>query len=347
MLSIFKNSKGEDVVLNEKELYRAEALTRKIQNDLGEQINVTALSTILKSVVDQKFFEVKPSDFMPIVVGEGAWSEILTTYRSFQIGDDFSTGIMSSGGGADGRIPQADAGVDSVSINVNSWNKGISWNIVQLQQALKAGNWDLIAAKERSRKTNWDLGIQKIAFLGLTGNSAVLGLLNQAGITTDTTSIPSAIYLMSADDFKIFTQKIIAKFRNNNNRTAWPTKFVIPETDFLGLVGIASTVFPDKSMLDVLEKCFKDATRNKNFKIEPLVYGDQNYNSLGNNVYALYNENVDTMRMNIPVDYTNTLANSSDNYTFQNAAYGQFTGLQMYRSLELMYFTNTVDYSKL
>lgn len=342
---IFKNSRNEDVVLNELELLRATSLETQIKNSLGMEINVTSLTTILKAVIDQKFFEVKPSDFMPVVVGEGAWSEFLTTYRSYQLGDDFEKGLTNSSGSDNGRNAMADAGVDAVNLQVFSWNKGISWTLIQLQQALKAGNWDLIAAKERARKTNYDLGIQKMAFLGLTSSAACQGLLNQSGITNNTALIPTPLYEMSPSDFKLFTQKLIAAFRVNCNKTAWPSKFVIPEPDFLGLVGIASTEFPLKSMLQVLEECMQVATRNKNFKIEPLVYGDMNYNNLGYNVYALYNENVDTMRLNIPVDYTNTLANSIDNFTFQNAAYAQFTGLQMYRPLELMYFTNTASYT--
>jgi len=343
MLPIFKNSKGEDVVLNEMELYRAKALELQIKNSLGMEITVTSLTTILKAVIDQKFFEVKPSDFMPVVVGEGAYSEFLTTYRSYQLGDDFEKGLTNSSGSDNGRNAMADAGVDAVNLQIFSWNKGISWTLIQLQQALKAGNWDLIAAKERARKTNWDLGIQKLAFLGLTSSTACQGLLNQSGITVNTTLIPGPLYQMDPSDFKLFTQKMVSAYRVNNNRTAWPTHFVIPESDFLGLVGLASVEFPLKSMLQVLEECFQVATRNKNFKIEPLVYADLNYNDLGYNVYSMYNSNVDTMRLNIPIDYTNTLANSIDNFTFQNSAYGQFTGLQMYRPLELLYFTNTVN----
>ena len=317
-------------------------------NDLGEQIPITSLTTILKSVIEQKFFEVKPSDFMPVVVCEGAYSEYLTTYLSFQLGDDFSTGIVNSGNQENGRLAMADSGVSPLNIQVFSWNKAIAWNIVQLKQALKAGNWSLIEAKERSRKTNWDLGIQKLAFLGLTGGAAAAcqGLLNQATVAINTAVIPAPIYLMDQADFKVFTQVAIEAYRVNCNKTAWPTHFVIPEPEYLGLVGLASTDFPLKSMLEVLEGCFKAATRNPDFKILPLVYGDLNYNNLGNNVYAMYNYNVDSMRLNIPVDYTNTLANSIDNFTFQNAAYGQFTGLQPYRPLEMLYFTNQYNFDQ-
>ena len=40
----------------------------------------------------------------------------------------------------------------------------------------------------------------------------------------------------------------------------------------------------------------------------------------------------------LQVDYTNTLANSLDNFNFQNVGYGQFSGVQAYRPLELLYF---------
>ena len=42
--------------------------------------------------------------------------------------------------------------------------------------------------------------------------------------------------------------------------------------------------------------------------------------------------------MDIPLDYTNTLANSIDNFAFQNAGYGQLTGCLSYRPLEMLYF---------
>jgi hypothetical protein len=42
--------------------------------------------------------------------------------------------------------------------------------------------------------------------------------------------------------------------------------------------------------------------------------------------------------MDIPVDFTMTQAGTLNNFQFQDAAYGQFTGVGIYRLLELVYF---------
>ncbi len=83
---------------------------------------------------------------------------------------------------------------------------------------------------------------------------------------------------------------------------------------------------------------FQVVCRNSKFKILPLAYGDAAYNSLGVQKYVLLNYNDQTLNINIPLMYTNTLANSLDNFSFQNAGYGQFTGVQTLRPLEVLYF---------
>ena len=87
-----------------------------------------------------------------------------------------------------------------------------------------------------------------------------------------------------------------------------------------------------------MEEAFKLITRNAAFKILPLAYGDAAYSTLGVQKYALYNSEEESIRMDIPVDYTNTLANSIDNFSFQNVGYGQFTGVLAYRPAEMLYF---------
>jgi hypothetical protein len=96
-------------------------------------------------------------------------------------------------------------------------------------------------------------------------------------------------------------------------------------------------------MLQLLEEGFQTICRNKNFKILPLAYCDV-ANAGGGLVagaataqYVLLNYDEESIRMDIPLDYTNTLANSLDNFMFQNAGYGQFTGVLAYRPLELFY----------
>lgn len=342
------NSKGEPIRLTAKEKYHADWMQRQVNerfgNSLGYEVNITTLTTIVKKITEQKFFEIPPADYMPIRVGEGTWSSNLTTYRSFNVADEFETGVINTGG-QNSRLAAADAGVDALNIKVYNWAKSIGWSIFDLELAAKSGNWDLVSSKEKSRKINWDLGIQRVAFLGARGSNATggacLGLLNQAGVTVNPTTIPKSIKSMSTTELKTFQEKIIEDYRNNCQRTAWPTHFIIPESDYNGLASQASPDFPIKSTLQLLEEAFQVITRNKSFKILPLAYGDTTYSGFSYQQYVLLNYDEESLRMDIPLDYTNTLANSLDNFSFQNAGYGQFTGVLAYRPLEMMYFQYT------
>lgn len=334
------NSQGQPIVLNEREQLVA-AHNQKLVNALGYEIDVTTLTTIMKKVTEQKFFEIPPADFLPVRVGEGAWSTQLTTYRSFMVGDDFETGLVNTGK-ENGRLAAVKAGVDAVNVKVSNWAKTIGWTLFDLQFASKSGNWDLVTALEKSRKKNWDLGIQRIAFLGAKGDATSLGLLNQAGVTNDTTFMTKAISAMTTAELKLFIAGLVEKYRTNCARTAWPTHFIIPESDYNGLAAQASPDFPIKSTLQLLEEALQVITRNKSFKVLPLAYGDALYNQefgINKQRYILLNYDEESLRMDIPVDYTNTLANSIDNFSYQNVGYGQFTGVMTYRPLELMYFS--------
>lgn len=347
---IIRNSKGEPITLTPQEQYHADYMQRKVNarfgNSLGYEVSITTLTTIVKKITEQKFFEVPPADYLPVKVGESTWSTNLTTYRSFDLADEFETGIVNTGG-QNSRLATADAGVDALNIKVYPWAKSVGWSIFDLEFAAKSGNWDLVSAKEKARKRNWDLGVQRIAFLGARGQNGAtgtcLGLLNQAGITVNTTVITKAISSMSVAELKVFTAQLIESYRNNVQRTAWPTHFIIPESDYNGLASQASPDFPIKSTLQLLEEMFQVIVRNKGFKILPLAYGDAAYHAdvasiAGKQVYCLLNYDEESIRMDIPLDYTNTLANSLDNFSFQNVGYGQFTGVLAYRPLELMYY---------
>lgn len=340
---IIRDAKGEPIILTKHEQIIANQIQKEYnakRNALGYEINITTLTTIMKKVSLQKFFHIAPADYLPVRVGEGAWSSNLVTYRSFQIGDDFSTGVLNTGNN-NTRLAVADAGVDSVPINVYNWAKEIGWTIMDLEMAAKAGNWDLITAKEKARKTNWDLGIQSVAFLGLSGNSNILGLLNQSGITTDVATITQPINAMSPAQLSTFIGSILNLYRSNCNRTAFPTHFIIPESDYLGLALPSSSSYPILSIMDLMQNTFRTMTGNKDFKILPCAYGDPAYNTaagINKHCYVLLNYDEESIRMDIPVDYTNTLANSLNNFAFSNVGYGQFTGAMAYRPLELYYF---------
>ncbi len=334
------NDDGKPVILNDRE-ERVVNHNQQILNSLGYEVNLTSLTAISKRITEQKFFQVAPADYMPIVVGEGTWSAELLTYRSFQLGGDFETGIVNTGSD-DARLARADAGVDSITVPITNWIKEIGWSIFDLQMASKSGNWDLVTAKERARKMNWDLGIQRVAFLGLQSNTNVYGLLTQPDVNNNTGLITGYINAMNATDFNALLAQIIGDYQTNAVYTAMPTHFIIPQTDYNGLASFPDASFPLKTKLDLLLEAFKVITMNPNFKILPVAYADKANNStvsgLNKNRYTLLRYDPDSIRMDIPLDYTNTMANTINGMQYQNAGYGQFTGVKAYRPLEMFYF---------
>lgn len=347
-LAPIRNAKGEVVKLTPRELGHARWMQRQLndrfENDLAYEIPVTTLTQVQKLITEQKFYDVAPAKYLPVRVGQGAWSSQLTTYRSFELGDNFETGILNTGTN-NTRVAQVEAGVDAVNVQVNNWVKGIGWSVFDLQQAALSGNWDLVSAKEASRKKNWDLGIQRITFLGAVGfnqtGGKVLGLLNQAGVTVNTTVITKAISSMTPTELSTFCQQIVAAYRDNNDRTAYPSRFIMPESDYLGMASQASADFPMMTKLALITQMFKDITQKGDFQVLPLSYSDAKYSGYTFQQYVLLNYDEQSIRTDIPVDYTSTLANSIDNFSFQNVAYGQFTGVQAYRPKEIMYFQYT------
>lgn len=367
MLKLVTNSRGEiitnvlgadknPIVLSRAESYQAMRLQKKFneeapghpgfKNALGYEVNITTLYAISKRVVEQKFATVPPADYMPLRVGENAWSDNILTFRSYALGGDFEAGLVNTGSG-NTRIADADAGVDSIVNPVVNWWKQVNWSIFDLKLAARSGNWDIVTAKEVARKTNWDLGIQRIAFLGSTSIPTVLGLLTQAGITTNTSLIPANINAMTASQFSAFVAGLIGAYRLNCNYTAMPNRFVIPEQDYDGLLNLIPGTLGTYPvpMLTYLEDAFKRATGNNDFKIMRCFYCDKANNvsvsGLNTNIYVLYNSNEDSLRMDIPVDYTSMVQNTLNGAQFQSVALGQFTGPLAYRPLEMLYFTHS------
>lgn len=334
------NSKGENIVLNDMEAKRVQ-YNQQIANALGYEIDITTLTAISKRVTEQKFFELTPSEYLPVRAGDGAWATEIMTYRSFNEGDDFATGVVNTAAG-NSRLAGVSTAVDSVTVPIKNWAKEINYTIFDLQHASRSGNWDLVSSLERSRKKNWDLGIQEVAFLGLKDNSNVDGLLTQADVNANTTLITKYISAMSETEFEALLGGIIGAYRTNSRFTAMPNRFVIPELDYNGLAVATSENFPLKSKLDRLLETFRTITRQADFQIMPCAYADQVNNSdvtgLDKNRYVLYNYEEESIRMDVPVPYTNTMMNTLNGAQFQNVGYGQFTGVKAYRPLETLYF---------
>jgi hypothetical protein len=321
-------------------------------NSTGFQIAIDTLTFIKKQVVEQKFYEVEGglAKYVPLEVGDGAFSQSILTNLEYSSGGDFETGIINTGTAND-RLAQADAAVSSKTVQVANWAKGIGYSIFDIEQALAANNWDPVIAKERARKKNWDLGLQALTFMGLKSNpTAFPGLLTSPTINVNNTLIQEPISQMNAVELNTFVATLISAYFTNANKTARPDRFIIPYSDFFGLqtmtpnvIGAGEGNYPI-SRLEFLLRAFRLASQNPNFEILPLAYCDADTNSawgVDKQIYLLYRYDRDSVRMDLPVDYTVTQANTMNNFQFQSAAYGQFTGVHFYRELEGLLFEYT------
>jgi hypothetical protein len=323
-------------------------------NDTGTgfQIAIDTLTFIKKQTVEQKFYEVEGglAKYVPLEVGDGAFSQSILTNLEYSSGGDFETGIINTGSAND-RLAQADAAVSSKTVQVANWAKGIGYSLFEIEQALMSNNWDPVIAKERARKKNWDLGLQALTFMGLKSNpTAFPGLLTSPTINVNNTLIQEPISTMNALELNAFVAGLISAYFTNSNKTARPDRFLIPYSDFFGLqtmtpnvIGAGEGNYPI-SRLEFLLRAFRLASQNPNFEILPLAYCDADTNSawgVDKQIYLLYRYDRDSVRMDLPVDYTVTQANTMNNFQFQSAAYGQFTGVHFYRELEGLLFEYT------
>ena len=312
----------------------------------GYQILIDTMTYIKQLESKQTYYELgsfglKPSDFVPIAVGDGSWASQILTRRVYQNAADFESGLVRQGS-HDARRTQSTVSMDSISIPTFIWEDGVEYNLAEIEQALVASNWDIIAAKHAARNKKFQLGIQLITFLG-TKSGNMEGLLNNTKVNINTSFITAAINSLNAAGFATFVSGLIAQFWTNTNNTTLPTHFVIPMSDYLGLQtlvpGSAGT-FP-VPMLTYLEEAFKKLC-GPNFKIIGNAYCDATNNNtlrgINKQIYALYRHDPQSLRMDIPVDFTVTQPNSLDNFNFQDVGYCQLTGVGFYKPLEVLLF---------
>lgn len=341
------NSQGEVQFVPLTNAQRIEAATVwNAQGDIdttnsGYKYAIDTLTYIISRVTTQKFYEVTPSDFIPVEVGNGGWTDNIITNVEFSAADDFETGIVDTGN-SEARLASVEAGIAPKSIDVIMWGKKIGYNVAEIQQALMRNRWDLAEARERARKKNYDLGIQAIAFLGSkVDNLRTPGLLTNTDVNIDVTTITKPISEMTAAEFQALVSVIINSYYANANATVLPDTFVIPMSDYLGLAAATSPEFPIGTKLDYLNMVFKKMC-GASFEIKGLAYADAIRNTVAGvnkQQYMLYRRlDPESIRMDIPLGYTVLAPNTADNFTFNSVAYSRYTGVGFYRPLEALKF---------
>ena len=326
---------------------RVNAAAAGPENATGYQILTDTMTYIKQMESKQSYYELgafglTPSSFVPIAVGEGSWASNILTRRTYTNFGDWEAGLTrQSSHGA--RQPNNTSSMDSITIPTFIWDEGVEYNLAEIEQALQASNWDIIAAKHAARMKGWQQGVQITTFLG-TKSGNMQGLFINTAVNVNTTFITAYISSLNASGFTTFVGQLMQVYWANTNSTKLPTHFVIPMLDYLGLQvlvpGTAGT-FP-VPMLTYLENAFKTIC-GPNFKIIGNAYADKtNANSLRGynyNTYALYRHDPESLRRDVPVDFTVTQPNSLDNFHFFDSAYAQITGIGFYKPLETLLFT--------
>lgn len=309
---------------------------------LGYQYAIQTTTQIRPKVIEQKFYEVPPAEFVPIVIGEGAWMETIQTNLTYDSAGDFESGIVSLTDPS--NIAQVSTGLAPVPAKVVTWAKGYGYSTPEVEKALASNNWDVIASKMSALKRNWDLGIQKIAFLGSKSDSShVPGLLSNSNVNVDLSIITKAISSMSTTELQTLISQLLADFFSNSNSTVLPDMFVMPMSDYLGLGVPYSGSFPVNSMLEYFVKMFREITQKPNFQVKGVAYANQAINAGywdvgGTNRYVLYVKDAETLRMDLPVDFTLNAPATANNFNWQGVGVGQFTGAVAYRPAQMRYY---------
>lgn len=308
------------------------------RNSLGYSQLITTLTAVGRKVSEQKFYEIEFAEYVPVVVGNGAYQRSIINWRTYVKGEGFKTGVIGNATNK-AQLPLVDAAYDQISQNIYNWAKGMVYNVFELEESMRANTlFSLIEAREKSRRKEWDLGLQEVAFLGYGADK---GLLNQSSVTVDSSTIPKRIPAMSASEFNLFAGLVYEAYRANCVRTAKPTHFIIPEADWNGLINFPDATYPLKTKLELLEAAFKTITANQGFKIFPCAYCDKANFDTTNNRYVLLNYDESSVKMDLPIDYTMTAAGTFNGFSWENVGFGSFTGVVAQREKEMLYFGNT------
>ncbi len=307
----------------------------------GYDYNIDTLSEIAKETIEQKHYTVPFADYIPVDVGVAANMDEIVRNLTFQTGGSFFDGDVDTNQDT-GRMAQVDVSMSPTRMPIVTWAKQIGYTIVDVAKASGASNWDLIAGKMESLKADWDLGLQEIAFLGHPSKEAVTGLLNAKDVNIDEDVIPKKISLMTSTEFQAFIGKLLgAYFENSDHTESSPDTFLVPSSDYLGLVSAASERNPALSKLEYLQRALSAATGNLNFQISPMAYCEKARNKergIDEDRYVLYKNDPKTLKMSIPIDFILQEAGTANNFNWVQPAYGQYSGTLITRKREVLYF---------
>lgn len=308
-------------------------------DSIGYEKLISTQTEIVAGVIETKYYELlgqSLSDFVPFDVGRGAYSTNIFQYTSAYVGSPFESGLVQPSTGL-GINAKSTIAIDGITIKNNFWRMDyeISHEVVEMGK-VNVQAFSIIEENEKSRKKIYDLGMQKVTFLGLPDEGDVYGLLNQPGVTVDTSLFPARLANMTAAQLSTFASKAVATYLENNNTTAMLNRLMIPTADYVALGVPSDPNFPLKTKREIIEDAFRQAGAT-DFRIVHSTYNEDASADGAHARYVLYRYDADSIRMYIPKQYTPHALYPMNGIDFVSVAEAQFTGVQVLRPLEMLY----------
>jgi len=289
----------------------ANEMRMRVQNSgiaatTGFEKTIETTTQIVSGVVNTLYYELmgqKLSDFVKIEVGTGAYSTNLFQYASAYVGDPFKTGLIEPTASGINADASSNIKIGSLSIPNNFWR--MKYNVRQelIQMAARnAETFSIIEENEKARKKIWDLGLQEATFKGL-GDGKSYGLLNQPGVTVNTTLMTAELDAMSDAQFQTFLANAAGVYAANSNGTMMFNRMLIPQKAFLALQQPYGAF--GETRLSVMQRAFQGIVGD-DFKIVHATYctGATAGGNASKGRYVFYNTNEDNLIMHLPKPYT-------------------------------------------
>ena len=301
---------------------------------------VDTITDIVQGVIETKYYELAGQtlfDFINIdASGRGAYAGEIFQFTSAYVGAPFKQCIINPASTGIHNDATADVAVDGISQRNNFYRQKYSISQEGLKMAaVNRVGFDLIEQKEKARKKNWDLGLQDTLFLGL-GDGRTFGLLNQPGVTVNTSLIPAAVNTMTVEQLKTFAGTALATAFAATNYTIMPNRWAMPTNEFLALGVPYGDTFGMPTVKDVLETAFKAAGAPSDFRIVHSLY-NETAGANGGARHVFYNTDPDNVIMHTPKPYTPHPLYAAGALDMISDAEGQFTGVWLKRPTSMLY----------
>ncbi len=301
---------------------------------------VDTITDIVQGVIETKYYELAGqtlSDFINIdASSRGAYVGEIFQFTSAYVGAPFKQCIINPASTGIHNDATADVAVDGISQRNNFYRQKYSISQEGLKMAaVNYVGFDLIEQKEKARKKNWDLGLQDTLFLGL-GDGRTFGLLNQPGVTINTSLIPTAVNNMTVAQLKTFAGTALATAFAATNYTIMPNRWAMPTNEYLALGVPYGDTFGMPTVKDVLETAFKAAGAPSDFRIVHSLY-NETAGTNGGARHVFYNTDPDNVIMHTPKPYTPYTLYAAGALDMISDAEGQFTGVWLKRPTSMLY----------